>query len=115
MIVLSVFGTLVIVKDLWRVADLIRPKSRMFLSCSSQILPGCYLLCSTLTFSLLRFHSTESLLFSCSLGEVDVIVWNAETGAKLATLQGHQGNVTDIAFSPLDEQFATYLPFRPFF
>ncbi|VDK21874.1 unnamed protein product [Taenia asiatica] len=57
--------------------------------------------------TLLRFHSTESLLFSCSLGEVDVIVWNTETGAKVATLQGHQGNVTDVAFSPLDEQFAT--------
>ncbi|KAL5111522.1 Transducin beta-like protein 3 [Taenia crassiceps] len=57
--------------------------------------------------TLLRFHSTESLLFSCSLGEVDVVVWNTETGAKVATLQGHQGNVTDVAFSPLDEQFAT--------
>ncbi|KAH9286790.1 Transducin beta-like protein 3 [Echinococcus granulosus] len=63
--------------------------------------------CHTSKITLLRFHPTEPLLMSCSLGEVDVVVWNTETGAKVATLQGHQGNVTDIAFSPLDEQFTT--------
>uniref|UniRef100_A0A5K3EJ03 WD_REPEATS_REGION domain-containing protein n=3 Tax=Mesocestoides corti TaxID=53468 RepID=A0A5K3EJ03_MESCO len=57
--------------------------------------------------TLLRFHPAKALLFSCSMGEVDLIVWNTETGAKVTTLVGHQGNVTDIAFSPSEEQFAT--------
>ncbi|VDM23287.1 unnamed protein product, partial [Hydatigera taeniaeformis] len=57
--------------------------------------------------TLLRFHPVEPFLFSCSLGEVDVIAWNTETGAKVATLKGHQGNVTDVAFASSNDQFAT--------
>ncbi|KAM7539971.1 hypothetical protein Aperf_G00000044824 [Anoplocephala perfoliata] len=57
--------------------------------------------------TLLRFHSSEPLLFSSSLGEVDLVVWNTETGEKVTTLRGHQGNVTDVAFLPSGKQFAT--------
>ncbi|VDN10801.1 unnamed protein product [Dibothriocephalus latus] len=50
---------------------------------------------------------TYNLLFSSALGEVDLIVWDTENGNKVATLVGHQGAVSDIAFPETGSEFVT--------
>ncbi|BHF60768.1 Transducin (beta)-like 3 [Sparganum proliferum] len=57
--------------------------------------------------TLLRFHTSKNLLFSSALGEVDLIVWDSEDGSKVATLVGHQGAVSDIAFPETGSEFVT--------
>ncbi|VDL90085.1 unnamed protein product [Schistocephalus solidus] len=57
--------------------------------------------------TLLRFHNSKNLLFSSALGEVELVVWDSENGNQVATLVGHQGAVSEIAFSETGSEFVT--------
>ena len=45
------------------------------------------------------FHPTKNLVASCSYDK-SVKLWNADTGAELWTVTGHQECVTSVHFSP---------------
>ncbi|KAF6776286.1 hypothetical protein AHF37_08552 [Paragonimus kellicotti] len=58
-------------------------------------------------YRLLSFHPDQSYFFSSALGDYNVLVWNAETGAKMGTLEGHQSTVTGISFNGSGSSIAT--------
>ncbi|KAA3670185.1 uncharacterized protein DEA37_0001098, partial [Paragonimus westermani] len=56
---------------------------------------------------LLSFHPDQPYFFSSALGDYNVVVWNAETGAKMGSLEGHQSTVTGISFNCSGNSIAT--------
>ncbi|KAF7257848.1 hypothetical protein EG68_05162 [Paragonimus skrjabini miyazakii] len=57
--------------------------------------------------TLLSFHPDQPYFFSSALGDYNVLVWNAETGAKMGSLEGHQSTVTGISFNCSGSSIAT--------
>ena len=53
-----------------------------------------------------RFSPNGKMIFTTS-GDNDLRIWDAETGAQIAKLQGHKAEITSAAFSPDGSHIAT--------
>nr|CAH8858144.1 unnamed protein product [Trichobilharzia regenti] len=57
--------------------------------------------------TLLKFHPSLPYLFSSSIGDHFVAVWNTETGKHTSSLEGHQSNVTSLDFNEVKNEVVT--------
>ncbi|CAH8819585.1 unnamed protein product, partial [Schistosoma curassoni] len=57
--------------------------------------------------TLLKFHPTLPYLFSSSVGDHFVAVWDTETGKHVSSLEGHQSIVTSLDFNAGKNELVT--------
>ena len=58
-------------------------------------------------FELLDFNPKGTRLATASVSSDIAMIWDSATGSQIATLAGHRGNLTRIAFSPDGKYLAT--------